>query len=267
MSILLMCDALAGCGQSSGVAPTTSTAAYPAFSNPTQVAIMGYTGDAMEPFISKDGRYLFFNSRNDPSVNTDIYYAARVDDQTFTFLGPLPGVNSPELDAVASLDSLGNFYFVSTRSYATTLSTIYSGQFSRNGVNAVAPGISLQQPGWVNFDAEISADAHGRRASALFSQDGERYLRNLPSAALDVGKCSIRRLAKFVHIPNRDALTLLCDRCSFLSGYADDLKTHDCGAVARDEPANASFFLIGVGKTRLTLAQHFGQIAVVPDRK
>jgi hypothetical protein len=100
-----MCDALAGCGQSSGVAPTTSTAAYPAFSNPTQVAIMGYTGDAMEPFISKDGRYLFFNSRNDPSVNTDIYYAARVDDQTFTFLGPLPGVNSPELDAVASLDS------------------------------------------------------------------------------------------------------------------------------------------------------------------
>jgi hypothetical protein len=170
MSILLMCDALAGCGQSSGVAPTTSTAAYPAFSNPTQVAIMGYTGDAMEPFISKDGRYLFFNSRNDPSVNTDIYYAARVDDQTFTFLGPLPGVNSPELDAVASLDSLGNFYFVSTRSYATTLSTIYSGQFSSNGVNAVAlvPGISLQQPGWVNFDAEISADGQ-----TLWFDDGQ----------------------------------------------------------------------------------------------
>src|ERR1700722_9366297 len=85
---------LAGCGGSSGSgavsAPPTT---YDAFANPTLVAISGYSGDAMEPFISKDGQYLFFNNRNDPSINTDLFYAARVDDATFTFLGPVAGAN------------------------------------------------------------------------------------------------------------------------------------------------------------------------------
>lgn len=158
-------------------APTT----YTAFSNPTLVTITGYTGDAMEPFISKDGQYLFFNNRNDPSVNTDLYFASRVDDQTFTFLGPVPGVNSPELDAVASLDTHGNFYFISTRSYATTLSTVYSGQFTAAGVanSALIPGISLEQSGKVNFDAEISADGQ-----TLWFDDGDYSSGTLQAARI-----------------------------------------------------------------------------------
>ena len=36
---------------------------YTAFSNRTAVAIIGYTGDAMEPFISKDPPWPQFNSR------------------------------------------------------------------------------------------------------------------------------------------------------------------------------------------------------------
>jgi len=169
-SALLLCTMLTSCGGSSGPGDSGPATGYTAFSNPTPVTITGYTGDAMEPFISKDGQYLFFNNRNDPSVNTDIYYASRVDDQTFTFMGPVAGVNSPELDAVASLDTLGNFYFVSTRSYATTLSTIYSGQFPATGVGDVTlvPGISLQQSGVVNFDAEISADGQ-----TLWFDDGQ----------------------------------------------------------------------------------------------
>jgi hypothetical protein len=158
----LFCALLPGCGGNLSTAATTtgSPGDCTAFSNATLVAINGYTGDAMEPFICKNGEYLFFNNRNDPATNTDIYYASRVDDQTFTFVGPLPGVNSPQLDAVASLDSLGNFYFISTRSYSTSLSTVYTGTFSGSAVNSVAlvPGISLLRPGWVNFDAEISAD-------------------------------------------------------------------------------------------------------------
>jgi hypothetical protein len=124
----------------------------------------------MEPFIAKDGQHLFFNNRNDPSVDTDLFYAARVDDRTFTFLGPVPGANSPFLDAVASLDTLGNFYFVSNRSYATTLSTIYGGPWSASGVGNVAPvaGVSLQQAGSVNFDAEISGDGQ-----TLWFDDGQ----------------------------------------------------------------------------------------------
>ena len=148
----------------------TPAACEPAFSNPTPVTITGYAGDAMEPFISKDGQFLFFNSRNDPSINTDIFYAARVDDRTFTFLGPVAGANSQVLDAVSSLDALGNFYFVSTRSYSTTLSTIYSGQFSAGAIGNVAlvSGISLLQTGAVNFDAEISADGQ-----TLWFDDGQ----------------------------------------------------------------------------------------------
>jgi Tol biopolymer transport system component len=160
---------LCGCGGSSGLGGAATTP-YTAFAIPTLVTINGYTGDAMEPFISKDGQYLFFNNRNDPSINTDLFYAARVNDQTFTYLGPVPDVNSPQLDAVASLDTLGNFYFVSTRSYSTTLSTIYSGQFTASAVNNIAlvPGISLQKAGWVNFDAEISADGQ-----TLWFDDGQ----------------------------------------------------------------------------------------------
>jgi hypothetical protein len=41
------------------------------------------------------------------------------DEATFTFLGPVPGANSAAFEAVASLDTLANLYFVSTRSYST----------------------------------------------------------------------------------------------------------------------------------------------------
>ena len=124
----------------------------------------------MEPFISRDGQYLFFNSRNDPAVNTDLYYASRIDDQTFAFSGPVSGVNGPDLDAVASLDTQGHFYFVSTRSYSSTLSTIYRGTFATGGVTGVAvvPGISALRAGTVNFDAEISADGQ-----TLWFDDGQ----------------------------------------------------------------------------------------------
>jgi hypothetical protein len=157
----LLCVALSSCGGSNGSGASSSVpTTYDAFSSPITVSITGYSGDAMEPFISKDGQYLFFNNRNDPSVNTDLFYAARVDDQTFTLVGPIPGANSPQLDAVASLDTLGNFYFISTRSYSTSLSTVYSGPFTAAGVGSVGvvAGVSLQKSGVVNFDAEISAD-------------------------------------------------------------------------------------------------------------
>ena len=123
----------------------------------------------MEPFITKDGRYLFFNNSNDAEANTNLYFAERLDDVTFRFKGEIAGVNSPELDAVASMDSQGNLYFVSTRSYAQTLSTIYRGHFANGTVTGVeiAPGISPKRPGIVNFDAEISVDG-----SALFFVDG-----------------------------------------------------------------------------------------------
>jgi Tol biopolymer transport system component len=145
------------------------------------VSITGYSGDAMEPFISKDGQYLFFNNRNDPAINTDLLYAARVDDATFTLLGPVPGANSAQLDAVASLDTLGNLYFISTRSYSASLSTVYSGSFTAGGVAslAIVSGISRLKSGIVNFDAEISADGQ-----TLWFDDGDYSTGTLTAASI-----------------------------------------------------------------------------------
>jgi Tol biopolymer transport system component len=188
--------ALSGCGGSSGPGAASSLTNYDAFSSPTPVTITGYSGDAMEPFISKDGQYLFFNNRNDPSVDTNLYYASRVDDQTFTLLGPIPGANSPQLDAVASLDTLGNLYFVSTRSYSSSLSTIYSGPFTAAGVSSVAvvPGVSPQKSGIVNFDAEISGDGQ-----TLWFDDGDYSTGSLTAASIVIAD---RQGATFVRDAN-----------------------------------------------------------------
>jgi Tol biopolymer transport system component len=130
------------------------------FRNPVRVTIQGYSGDAMEPFLSRDGRYLFFNNSNDSKVNTNLYWAERIDDLHFKFRGEIEGVNTPALEAVASMDRQGNFYFVSNRSYDQTASTLFRGKFNNGKLSSVAlvPGVSRERPGIVNFDAEISAD-------------------------------------------------------------------------------------------------------------
>jgi len=132
------------------------------FSNPQRVTIRGYDGDAMEPFLTRDGKILFFNNLNEPKVNTNLYWAERVDDLTFQCKGEVGGVNTPALEGVPSMDRDGMFYFVSPRSYDQTASTLYRGHFANGSVTGVelVPGVSLARPGIVNFDAEISADGN-----------------------------------------------------------------------------------------------------------
>jgi hypothetical protein len=47
--------------------PITGAAQAPAvrgeFANPQRVTIRGYDGDAMEPFLTRDSKYLFLNNR------------------------------------------------------------------------------------------------------------------------------------------------------------------------------------------------------------
>ncbi len=140
------------------------------FGAPEAVRIVGYAGDVMEPFITRDGRYLLFNNRNDPPEKTDLFYAERIDGRTFRFRGPLKGANSPALDAVASVDCSGVMYFFSNRSYDRTLSTVYRARFRNGDVTGVelVAGISSHKPGAVNFDAEISPD--GRTLYVVESQ-------------------------------------------------------------------------------------------------
>lgn len=131
------------------------------FQAPEPVTILGYDDHAMEPFLSRDGAWLFFNNRNQPDDETDIHYAARVDDLTFDYRGPLAGANSEDLDGVPSMDDDGNFYLISPRAYGDTRNTLWQGQFTGQGVEALRQlegDAPRRRPFWLNIDAEVSAD-------------------------------------------------------------------------------------------------------------
>ncbi|WP_456440447.1 hypothetical protein [Psychroserpens sp.] len=136
---------------------------YPSFGSEIEVAINGLSFDAMEPFISSDGNYLFFNNVND-GVNTKLYYATRVNDSTFDYVGELMGTNqttTPHLDAVADMDANGKFYWTSTRNYPTELNNLFRGNFSAGNVNAierVQGDFNMNTPGWLVMDHGISLD-------------------------------------------------------------------------------------------------------------
>jgi hypothetical protein len=160
----------------------------------------------MEPFISCDGRYLFFNNRNDPSEQTDLMLAERSGDGAFRFLGPLPGANAPPpaLDGVPSLDVRGAVFFVSTRSYDQSLASLYMGDFREGrveGVRLVPGNIARGQRGWLTMDAEISRD--GERlyfANARFSgrnvpDESDLSVARLAAGAFTVAEDSVRLMA------------------------------------------------------------------------
>jgi hypothetical protein len=137
-------------------------ASYPEFKDEVEVIINGYSKDAMEPFISKGGHFLFFNSLNDGD-STSLYYASRLNDTVFEFKGEIVGVNGqvPHLDAVASMDDNDIFYFVSTRDYPSVFENYQSGKFDNGIVTDVRPVMGdfyIYNPGWLIMDAEISRD-------------------------------------------------------------------------------------------------------------
>jgi hypothetical protein len=132
------------------------------FGAPEPVAIRGYDGHAMEPFISRDGATLFFNSRNGPRDQTDIFRAERIDALTFTFRGPVAGANSPMLDGVPTMARDGAFAFISTRSLEARNATIWTGRWTGDDVGVLRLETALS-PGKLplfNMDTEISADGN-----------------------------------------------------------------------------------------------------------
>ena len=150
------------------------------FGDPQPVTILGYDGNTMEPFISRNDQYLFFNNSNAQIVDTNLHYAVRIDDMTFQYMGEISNVNSEMLDAVASMDADGTFYFVSLRKYAETLSTIFKGRFEEGQVLEIeiVDGISGKRPGHVNFDAEIASNGF-----TIYFVDGQFGDSNIPKVA------------------------------------------------------------------------------------
>ncbi len=128
--------------------------------NPQQVEIEGYDDNCMEPFISRDGKYLFFNNSNDEIADTHLHVAQRVVALKFKYLGPLKGAASSGKDMAPSGDSAGNLFFTSTRSFAENGLTIYGGRWSPGelsltGVAAVLGDMS-SPPSWLKMDCELS---------------------------------------------------------------------------------------------------------------
>lgn len=73
-ALVLAALVVVACGSGGGAAPSTAAPA-----SASEVAIAGYDGIAMEPFVSRDGRFLLFNNSNDPGTDTDLHFARRVD--------------------------------------------------------------------------------------------------------------------------------------------------------------------------------------------
>jgi len=98
----------------------------------------------------------------------------------FRYRGKVSGTNTAALEGVPTVDRNGMLYFVSTRSYEQSLSTIYRGKFDNGAVTGVelVEGISLKIPGIVNFDTEISADG-----DLLVGVDGDLTGGPLPKTA------------------------------------------------------------------------------------
>ena len=142
-----------------------------------KVTIINYTGDAMEPFISKDDKYLFFNNLQGPN-NKDIYYAEKIDDTTFIFKGEVQGVNTPYVDANPTMDAQNNFYFISTRDLANGNKTIYSGIFNNGTVSnlhQINGTINIPTPYWINMGVEISKNGKTLFVSSAKFNIGENF--------------------------------------------------------------------------------------------
>jgi hypothetical protein len=163
--ILPVLAMLSACGSSSSPQQVSN---YTAFGNPELVTVTGYSGDIMEPFISRDGAYLFFN---DNGANKDIYYATYVNDTTFQYVGPIGAINTSAVDGTPTMDKNKKFYYISTANYnpPTTYDTLYSGTWNGSTVtgSAALTGLAITTPGFVNFDIEVSSDG-----STIYFDDG-----------------------------------------------------------------------------------------------
>jgi Tol biopolymer transport system component len=197
-------------------AASPATSIYEGFAHPRAVVIRGYAGNAMEPFITPDGRYLLFNNSNS-AKHTTLRYATRLDDTTFVYGGKVSGANdSPALTAVPTVTAGGTLYFISTRSYSQTLSTVYKTQFRVGEATGVAPVAGLAAPrlGIVNFDVDVSSDGQ-----SLYVSQGAFSGGSSPDAASII--LYARRAGGFVRDPASDRLMKDVNDPSALNYAAD----------------------------------------------
>ena len=158
LSILLVFF-IAACTSDENNPPTNNIA----YENPIEVKITGYTDHAMEPFLSADGQTLFYNSQN-TGINTKLYYATRISDTEFEFIGEVNGANEAQtnqLNAVPDMDENNQFYWTSVREYPSKLDNLHYGTYANGAVTnigRVQGDFYVGQDGWLVMDHGISFD-------------------------------------------------------------------------------------------------------------
>ncbi len=195
-SILLLIFSCSSSNEEESIVATTIQ-----FGNPQRVTVQGYDGQIMEPFLSRDGNTLFFNNLNNPSVDTNLHWSTRVSNTEFEYQGELQGVATESLEGVPTMDQNNTMFYVYTGDYFQTLQSIYTGNYNQGSLSniSVVENLSLNLPGWLNFDVEVSNDGqslyfvdglydeNGGPRQANFSiarKNGNEFQRDPNSAAL-----------------------------------------------------------------------------------
>ena len=132
------------------------------FSDEKKVIITGYKSDAMEPFISKDEKYLFFNNETGDS-SKNIYYAEKINDTLFDFKGEVKGVNTVSVDGNPTMDASYNFYFISTRNLDIENKTLFGGKFENGTVTnlkVIEGTVNIRDLYRINMGTEISENGN-----------------------------------------------------------------------------------------------------------
>lgn len=174
------------------------------FSAVEPVEIDGYSGTAMEPLISYDGEYLFFNDSNGPDAVSKIHLAVRRGSKSqgksvFDYLGKLSGTASNAKDMAPAMDRANRFYFTSLREYERSRKSLFVGNFLGGPggpggqrkprvaeVRAVTGNISSTIPGWLNMDCDVTGDGklfcYSRarfKPGGHVPEDSDLYLANI----------------------------------------------------------------------------------------
>lgn len=237
------------------------------WSNEQEIQITGYSQSAMEPKVAADGGVLFWNDKpagGDTLMN--IHYAVKQSDQSWLYIGTVPGtVDNASLDGVPALDSALNFYFISTRSYATNQQTIYGGQLGVLGVNSLAvtsvasvdSAVKNTQSGYLDMDIDISWDGHLMVVSRAFFA-GNPYPETSELTLFNVSSRQASSLANSSDIL-ANINSSLCR--SYAGTLSDDKKELYFTIIPKTSTAGSDFRIL-VAK-RVSLAEPFGKPQVI----
>jgi hypothetical protein len=192
------------------------------FKNEQKITILGYIDDAMEPFITKDDHYLFFNNLQG-ATEKDIFYAEKINDTTFQFKGEIQGVNSNFVDGNPTMDAQNNFYFISTRTLGTGNKTVFKGLFNQGVVTdlqQINGSINIATPSWINMGTEISKDGQTLLTSNAKFNIGD----NFPS--LGNIRLAIKEANEF-NIPNNETDLLININTNNSIEYAGEISANE----------------------------------------